>query len=92
MSLLLLAVLLLSSDVWSENPTGYIPSFNAKVISLRFFESPLPPDGVPREQRVYSNRFLKSQVRTIYWELSLTHPAPGRRVNFTIESVWSMAS
>lgn len=83
-----LAGLLLSQVVWSATPTGYIPSINAKVASLRFFENPLPPHVVPRQQRVYSNRFVKSQVRRIFWELDLTHPAPGRRVDFIIESVW----
>ena len=69
-----------------QDPTGYIPSINAKVASLRFFEN--PPQGLPREQRVYGTRFVKSQVNRIFWELTLEHPAPGRRVNFLIESVW----
>jgi tetratricopeptide (TPR) repeat protein len=70
----------------AQDPTGYIPSINAKVTSLRFFEN--PPQGIPREQRVYSTRFLKSRVKRIFWELTLQHPAPGQRVNFLIESVW----
>jgi Tfp pilus assembly protein PilF len=70
----------------AQDPTGYIPSINAKVASLRFFEN--PPQGIPREQRVYGTRFLQSQVNRIFWELTLEHPAPGRRVNFLIESVW----
>ena len=69
-----------------QDRTGYIPSINAKVASLRFFEN--PPQGLPRERQVYGTRFVKSQVNRIFWELTLEHPAPGRRVNFVIESVW----
>jgi hypothetical protein len=77
-----------AADVCAQSPTGYIPSIKAKVISLRFFETPPPPNVLPRARRIYSNRFSRPQVRRIFWELSLEHPAPGRRVDFTIDSMW----
>jgi tetratricopeptide (TPR) repeat protein len=86
LSTMLLA--LSTADLSAQNPTGHIPSINAKVTSLRFFETPPPPNVVPRARRVYSNRFSRSQVRRIFWELDLEHPAPGRRVNFVIDSMW----
>jgi hypothetical protein len=69
--------------------SGHIPSLNAKVTSLRFFETPYTM--VPRDKREYAHRFGKGDVRFITWELNLARPAPGRRVNFPIEQVWYRA-
>ncbi len=70
----------------SQNNIGYIPSLNAKVTSLRFFESGY--NAPPREQRVYSDQFDKSVTRYINWEINLEHPAPGHRIDFVIEQLW----
>ena len=69
--------------------SGHIPSLNAKVTALRFFETPYTM--VPREKREYANRFGKGEVRFIGWELSLEFPSPGRQVDFPIEQVWYRA-
>lgn len=65
---------------------GFIPSLNATVTEVKFYEG--GTNGVPYKLRVYSNRFASTQSRFIFWELHLGHPASGRRVDFTIETVW----
>jgi len=70
----------------SESPTGSIPSLNATVTALKFFEG--STNAPPREQRVYANRFDKSKTRYIFWELNLEHPAQGHPVDFSIEAIW----
>ena len=66
--------------------TGYIPSLQARVTAFRFFESAY--HAMPPEQRVYNQRFVRTTSRFIHWELRLEHPAPGRRLPFTIEQFW----
>jgi probable HAF family extracellular repeat protein len=66
--------------------TGYIPSLQARVTAFRFFESAY--HAMPPEQRVYEQRFVRTTSRFIHWELRLEHPAPGRRLPFTIEQFW----
>jgi tetratricopeptide (TPR) repeat protein len=73
----------------TKTPTGSIPSLNARVTALRFFETPY--NAPPREQREYAHRFGKGEARFIGWELNLEYPAPGRRVDFPIEQVWYRA-
>ena len=79
-------VLLTGADVLAQNPTNYIPSLNAQVTALRFFETPY--NLLPLEQRGYTDRFAKSDTRFIGWELNLEFPSPGRRISFTVEQVW----
>jgi probable HAF family extracellular repeat protein len=69
--------------------TGYIPSLQARVTAFRFFESAY--HAMPPEQRVYNQRFVRTTSRFIHWELRLEHPAPGRRLPFTIEQFWYLA-
>lgn len=63
-----------------------IPSLRATLTALRFFEG--GDEGVPVDRRQYGTSFSTSSSRFVYWELSLAHPAPGRRVDFTIESIY----
>jgi hypothetical protein len=62
------------------------PAFNPQVTALRFFES--GNDGLPRDQRVYAERFASETSRYINWELNLEYPAPGRRVDFQITAIY----
>jgi hypothetical protein len=62
------------------------PPFNPQVQILRFYESGY--DVVPREQRVYAERFARETTRYVNWELNLEYPAPGRRVDFQITAVY----
>ncbi|MFC2165821.1 protein kinase [Acidobacteriota bacterium] len=63
-----------------------IPILSANVSELKFYEK--GESTIPKEQRKYGKRFAKSESRYIRWELNLTHPAPARRIDFTIEAVW----
>ncbi len=83
---IVLVGLLLPQYSWAENPTGYIPSFKARVTSLWFFEG--NATAPPLKERNYDIRFKDSATRFIFWELNLEHPAPGRQVNLAIEAFW----
>jgi hypothetical protein len=67
-----------------------VPLLNAQVQSLRFYHGPRG-QIVPFGQRRYETRFPRSQTMCINWELVLNYPAPGRRITFTIEFVYSGA-
>ncbi len=67
-------------------PTIYIPSLKGVVTQLKIFEG--GQGGVADDQRNYQNSFSSSSSRFIYWELNLSHPAPGRRLEFAIDEVW----
>lgn len=82
----LLVLLCRPPDMGAPPPTGTIPSLDATVSSLRFFEGEY--QAPPREQRVYTQRFDPARTRYVHWELTLAHPAPGRRRVFSIQSVW----
>ena len=53
---------------------------------LKFNESGY--DSIPKTQRDYKTQFSKSTSRYINWELNLSHPAPGQRIDFEIEAVY----
>jgi hypothetical protein len=72
----------LPASVLAEN----IASLNARIVGLRFFESPI--DGVARDQRVYDLSFPHSTTRFLSWELTLAFPAPGRQTDVLIDSVF----
>jgi hypothetical protein len=63
-----------------------IPSLNARVVSLRFYES--DTHGLPREQQAYAQRFASDTTRYINWVLDLEHPSPGRRINYKITAIY----
>lgn len=69
-----------------SGPTSGIPSLQATVDSVRFFESGI--DAVPTEQRIYATQFLRSATRFVWWELSLVYPDPGRRIDFSVEAFY----
>jgi hypothetical protein len=63
-----------------------IPSLNARVNALRFYES--GPEDPPPEEIVYAQRFASDATRYINWELDIDYPAPGRRIDFEITEIW----
>lgn len=67
-------------------PTWNIPSLNARVTDIRFFESDY--EQTPREQRVYSRKFSNSDARYICWELNLSYPNREYAVPLLIKVVW----
>ena len=73
-----------STDTTDTDGSGYIPSLNATVISLDFFETgaTLPP----RAERVYRTTFDRVTSRFISWQLQLLHPPPATRIDFSIDT------
>jgi hypothetical protein len=78
--------------IWAQSSPGYVPSLNATVTSVRFFEGPPGAKFGPRAQRTYFTRFDRTRSRMIFWEINLKHPAPGRRIDYTIETIWHAPS
>ncbi len=64
-----------------------IPSLQAKVTGVKFFEGGV--DAPPFSHRIYSNRFSRATTQLVWWDLSLAYPDPGRRIDFSVESVCS---
>ena len=75
---------LMISPVGAGQPGTYIPSLNAKVTALYFFESGYNYEGAPYGKRNYKTEFQKSSTRYVNWELNLKYPKPGRRIDFEI--------
>ena len=53
---------------------------------LKFYESGY--NEISKDQRDYKTQFSKSTSRYIRWELNLSHPAPGQRIDFKFEAKW----
>jgi Bacterial Ig domain len=62
------------------------PTFTPQVTALQFYESGY--DGLPPDQRVYDQRFASETSRYINWQLDLSYPAPGRRIDFQITAIY----
>ena len=63
-------------------PRLWVPSLNASVAGVRFFEG--PKDLPPLKERIYSTVFSESRARFIDWELHLKYPKPGRTIDFVV--------
>jgi hypothetical protein len=64
-----------------------IPVPGAKVSAVQFYEGPHDLI-VQKAQRVYRQSFDRSTTRSIYWELDLSFPPPGRRIDFPVDAIW----
>jgi hypothetical protein len=65
-----------------------LPSLNARVTAVRFFEHS-PCSKVPSvEERTYQQRFPQVMTREIYTELTLAHPKQERRLKITIQGFY----
>jgi serine/threonine protein kinase len=63
-----------------------IPSLQANIESLRFFEG--PQQQPPHEGRVYSQRFAQSKARYIYYELNLEYAEHSQAVDFVLDVIY----
>jgi hypothetical protein len=68
--------------IWRER-VGAIPSLDARVTKLVFFASG-PADIAPFKEPIYRTRFHHSMTKTVYPEIYLDYPAPGKKVFFTV--------
>lgn len=64
-----------------------IPSLNARLTALRFFEGD-PCDEPPLKERTYRQRFAQVITRDVFTEITLEYPKREQRLNFTIEAVY----
>ena len=77
-----LICVVLALPVEAGQPGTFIPSLNARVESLVFYES--GKGFPPKKDRIYSTVFNQSQTRYINWELNLNYPKPVKRIEFPI--------
>jgi hypothetical protein len=68
-------------------PSSGLPIPGIKVAPLQFFEGPHDL-ALEKSQRVYRYRFDRSSTKSIYWELDLNYPAPGRQIDFQLDALW----
>ncbi|NLI46277.1 MAG: hypothetical protein GX414_04140 [Acidobacteria bacterium] len=68
-----------------SGPAAGIPSLQATVTNVKFHESGI--DAAPPEQRIHATRFPRSTTRLVWWEINLAYPDPGRRIDFSVESL-----
>jgi len=68
-------------------PATGIPIPGMKVSGVQFYEGPHDLD-LDQSQRVYRYSFDRFTTRSIYWELDLQYPPPGRRIDFQLDAIW----
>ncbi len=61
-----------------------VPSINATVVGLRFFETPV--SDTPVDDRVYKSSFDKDTTRYVSWEFTLAYPAHRTEATFLFET------
>jgi hypothetical protein len=64
-----------------------IPSLNARITALQFFEGS-PCDEPPLKERAYRQRFAKEITRDVFTEITLEYPKRDQRLDFTIRGVY----
>jgi hypothetical protein len=69
------------------SPAAAISIPGIKIAPVQFFEGPHDLT-LEKSQRVYRTNFDRSTARSIYWELDLRFPAPGRRIDFQVDAIW----
>ena len=61
-------------------------SISPALKALRFYEAGM--EGVADGFRDYRETFPKAASRLIWWELHFEYPAPGRRIDFSVEAIY----
>lgn len=59
------------------------PSLDGRVTAIRFFEGDRSKLAF-QKKRIYASKFPQAGTRTIYTEIHLEHPRPGKKVYFPI--------
>jgi len=71
----------------SSPDKGGIPVPGIKPPTVRFYEG-LPDPAQDPAKRVYQISFDRFTARSVFWELDLAFPPPGRRIDFQLDAVW----
>ncbi len=66
-----------------QEPIALAPSLHGSVKTVRFFEGDRSELAFSKN-RVYASRFARAATRTIYTEINLEHPQPGKKIYFPI--------
>ncbi len=74
-----------SIPVPDQPPPLFIPGI--QISPLQFFESS-HDKALDKNQRVYTTQFDHTAARSIYWEIDLSYPQPGRRIDFNLDAYW----
>ncbi len=82
----LIATLLAFSQAEAKPIKKNIPSLNAKVTKLRFYEA--DSDSLPYKQRDYRTEFQKSSTRFMWWELTLEYPTKSPKTYFNVSAIY----
>jgi hypothetical protein len=82
--------LITPAAVRAQTDVAVIPSVQAKLSSLRFFET--GPVIFAPALRSYDVKFEAARARFIGVELTFQHPAPGRVASFTVSCAYRTAS
>ena len=61
-----------------------IPSLQAKVAAVKFYTGGI--NDTPVQQRVYGRKFSGVSTQVVRWEINITYPAPGRRIDFSVDA------
>ncbi len=70
----------------TASPSNYIRRLNAKIDRVDFYEGPY--ESPEKKDRGYRSSFPKTSTRLVWWELTLSYPALGRKIFFDIETIW----
>jgi hypothetical protein len=68
-------------------PSPGIPIAGIRPPTVQFYEGPHDL-ALDQSQRVYRYSFDRFTARSIYWELDLQYPPPGRRIDFQVDAFW----
>jgi hypothetical protein len=71
-------------------PSTGLPIPGVKTPTVQFYEGPHDLT-LEHSKRVYRYSFDRFTTRTVYWELDLTFPAPGQRIDFQVDAIWYRA-
>ena len=63
----------------------FIPGIS--IEPLQFYEGP-HDKTLDKKDRVYSHEFDRSTARSIFWEIDLSYPKPGSRIDFQLDAYW----
>jgi hypothetical protein len=66
-----------------QDPIMVDPSLNGHVTTVRFFEGDRSKLAFSKE-RLYASKFARVSTRTIYTEIHLENPPPGKNIYFPI--------
>jgi hypothetical protein len=77
-------------SVDTTTPAVGLPIPGLKTPTLQFYEG--EHDTTPgKSKRVYRFSFDRFSTRSVYWELDLNYPSPGKRIEFQVDAFWYKA-